>query len=393
MPITYSTIFHRHFHPIPVFPKMMNILALALILTSIATASFFSPPSDSNRQTICESHRLIVLQFERQIPQSSSFPSSAGEVAGETNKKPLDAGQDLSQPPKAKISSLFTDTKQKAIQLEESVSNTVKSAAKKLKHKASQIEETIKSSAEEAKKKATRIEESASVAFKTAAETALEAGQEVAGNISYSAAKTAESTKDIRRLAWEIGRDLAAFVSAGVVNTVRSAAAVIHLLGFATAYGTCVWVTFVSNHVLASAMPRQQFGMLQSRIYPVYFRFLGVAVGVALAGHVLKGKDRVQAYNLMAMLAFVLLNVFWLERKATKAMFERMKLAKEEGRGRDVADVVTELATPGAQPTAATTPLANASTSKKRLKSLNNYSSLLNVLTLMGLSWHLVSLA
>ncbi|KAL0909838.1 hypothetical protein M5K25_020738 [Dendrobium thyrsiflorum] len=98
----------------------------------------------------------------------------------------------------------------------------------------------------------------------------------------------------------------------------------------------------------------------------------------------------------MAMLAIVLLNLIWLEPKANKAMFERMKLEKEEGKGRDVADVSTE-------PT--NTPVANALATRKevakdrmselrnRLKNLNNYSSFLNVLTLMGLSWHLVYLA
>lgn len=41
-------------------------------------------------------------------------------------------------------------------------------------------------------------------------------------------------------------------------------AAVLHLRAFATAHGACVWVTFVSSHVLARALPRQQFGVLQS---------------------------------------------------------------------------------------------------------------------------------
>ena len=114
-------------------------------------------------------------------------------------------------------------------------------------------------------------------------------------------------------------------------------------------------------------------------------------------------------------------------------MFERMKVEKEEGRGRDMVDDIVDppvvtVATPTAAttttvPTAAatartgTTPADGAGTGGKqakpatatgdaeemsksravtlsrRLKQLNGYSSLCNVLSLMSLTWHLVHLA
>ena len=117
-------------------------------------------------------------------------------------------------------------------------------------------------------------------------------------------------------------------------------------------------------------------------------------------------------------------------------MFERMKVEKEEGRGRDVADIadpptvtVSTVATNAARaaraeaaaaPAPAAAAAARASTpadgaaakakakaaggdpemSKSRvvrlsrmLKQLNGYSSLCNVLSLMSLTWHLVHLA
>jgi hypothetical protein len=109
-------------------------------------------------------------------------------------------------------------------------------------------------------------------------------------------------------------------------------------------------------------------------------------------------------------------------------MFERMKVEKEEGRGRDMADIIDPPAVPVATaatttPTAAgartptdgtgtmrtakttttttssaTAPDAEMAKSKvvmlnKRLKQLNSYSSLCNVLSLMALTWHLVHLA
>ena len=113
-------------------------------------------------------------------------------------------------------------------------------------------------------------------------------------------------------------------------------------------------------------------------------------------------------------------------------MFERMKVEKEEGRGRDMVDDIVDppvvtVATPTAAttttvPTAAATartgtaPADGAGTGGKqakpatatgdaemsksravtlsrRLKQLNGYSSLCNVLSLMSLTWHLVHLA
>lgn len=106
-------------------------------------------------------------------------------------------------------------------------------------------------------------------------------------------------------------------------------------------------------------------------------------------------------------------------------MINRLKLEKEEGRGRDrsnaptrVIDTVVSDST-GAIPTTTTTTsttgtaTAAATTTTttsagrveedvvktkldgldKRLKKLNSYSSLLNIMSLMGLTWHLVYLS
>jgi hypothetical protein len=167
---------------------------------------------------------------------------------------------------------------------------------------------------------------------------------------------------------------------------------------------------------------------------------------------------RAQSFNLLSALGLVLANMLLLEPKATKVMscpirviyravrckssffscsfssqvmFERMKVEKEEGRGRDMADIIDPPAvtvataattTTTTTPTAAgartpvdgtatvraakttttkspvTAPDAEMAKSKvvslsKRLKQLNGYSSLCNVLSLMALTWHLVHLA
>lgn len=95
-------------------------------------------------------------------------------------------------------------------------------------------------------------------------------------------------------------------------------------------------------------------------------------------------------------------------------MFERMKVEKEEGRGRESILTETSRATERehpttTDPTATTTTTGEAPTPvtestgeeqvrskirrlSERLKKLNTYSSILNILTLMSLSWHLVYL-
>ncbi|MFS7983664.1 hypothetical protein Hanom_Chr11g00977171 [Helianthus anomalus] len=126
-----------------------------------------------------------------------------------------------------------------------------------------------------------------------------------------------------------------------VAGLVRKVAGLVHMVGFSTAYGVCVWVTFVSSYILSRYLPRQMFGLVQSRIYPVYFRVLAYCVFAALLGHLVSEKNEVlaskigmfQSLSLVSALLMVLTNMVLLEPRATKAMYERMKLEKEEGRG------------------------------------------------------------
>ncbi|KAL5704046.1 hypothetical protein ACHQM5_022522 [Ranunculus cassubicifolius] len=208
---------------------------------------------------------------------------------------------------------------------------------------------------------------------------------------------------------------------------------VLHLLGLATAYGISVWVTFVSSYVLAGALPRQQFGIVQSEIYPVYFGALVGSIGAALLAHVFRnpywGFNSLQTYNMFASLGLVLLNLLYFEPPASKVMFDKMKLEKEEGRGvalegeefvEAAATIPTAITTTGSTATTTTTGDTTTDTTEtstgvtaapsarredendevrnrvgelnRRLKNLNSVSSLLNVLTLMALTWQLVYL-
>ncbi|KAK3006423.1 hypothetical protein RJ639_017148, partial [Escallonia herrerae] len=190
--------------------------------------------------------------------------------------------------------------------------------------------------------------ESAKVPVREKAKQAEQMAEEAADTVKAGARRVKEegrkSLNDILGRGWDVLHY--AITTALSLETMDSLMGVIHLLGLSTAFGTCVWVTFVSSYVLAGALPRQQFGMLQSKIYPVYFKAMAYAIGVALVGHLLSQRRRMfsstfeilQGWNLLASLMMVLANLLYLEPRASKVMFEQMKMEKEEGRGTDGLD-------------------------------------------------------
>lgn len=97
-----------------------------------------------------------------------------------------------------------------------------------------------------------------------------------------------------------------------------------------------------------------------------------------------------------------------------QVMYDRLKLEKEEGRGRDMDQVETPVTASAADAAVTGSAAAEVTTTSaaprrvelekeavksrlvkmnKRLKILNSYSSLLNMVALMGLTWHLVFLS
>ncbi|RLM66294.1 hypothetical protein C2845_PM16G07920 [Panicum miliaceum] len=354
----------------------------------------------------------------------------AKDAASRVERGAEDAARGAVETAAGKAKEEASDVQHGAAEAAKSAKDRVSEAAKHAKDSA---KETVRGAKDRVSDMAERAEEYAEDAAERAADTAAEAEAAV----KAKAGEVRKNLTDIARRARNVASDAAAYLLGGPREAARTATAVMHLLGFATAYGTCVWVTFVSSYVLAAALPRQQLGMLQSKLYPVYFRAMAYGVGLALAAHLL-GRERssaaarAQSFNLLAALALVLANMLLLEPKATKVMFERMKVEKEEGRGRDVADIVdpptvtvSTTATNAAraaraEAAAAAAPAAAARTStpvdgaaakakalggdaemsksrvvrlSRMLKKLNGYSSLCNVLSLMSLTWHLVHLA
>ncbi|KAI3512936.1 hypothetical protein L1887_20259 [Cichorium endivia] len=157
-----------------------------------------------------------------------------------------------------------------------------------------------------------------------------------------------------------------------LVDNIQSVVSWCHLLGFSTAYGMGVWVTFFTSYVLGKCLPKRQYGMIVDKLYMVYSRAMTYCVGAALIGYLVSRGRRVfflcnkmelfQGFNLLSAFLMNLTNLMFLEPQATQLSIERKKIKEDGG----TKSVVAE-----------------------KLKKLNTYSSTLNVSTMVVLTWHL----
>ncbi|XP_048131389.1 uncharacterized protein LOC115755510 isoform X1 [Rhodamnia argentea] len=455
---------------------MMNVVAICLVVTSLAAAGVLSPgpekqSSDRKNDEVIlkEGHRVVVVEYDRDGHANTKVsispehdhvpikPASVSNLEGHLYQGAKDVLERSKDKVKEAASSVVPERKEDgggrgytgAKELicdalgkcKHGIASSLEKAKEEVTEKVHKVEEDARQAkdaaeeklrragemareaAQEAGEKARETFESTRGAVQTAKEEGKMMAEDIRRNVSVAAGAAKERAKEkaeeakeaatsvgsrLRRLGETARRHVASLFDR------RTLAGLVHLLGFAMAYGTCAWVTFVSSYVLAGALPRQQFGMVQSKMYPVYFRAMFSSVALTLVGHLLgQGRqvfaskpEMLQGLNLLASLPLVLANMLYLEPRATKIMFERMKLEKEEGRGREhqggaEATRATERRPPLPDDAAAPTQedregdalRSRVARLNERLRKLNSYSSLLNVATLMALTWHLVCLA
>ncbi|KAI4375185.1 hypothetical protein MLD38_013089 [Melastoma candidum] len=406
---------------------MMNAVAIALLVASLASAGVWSPPPPSTERSnddviVKGGHRVVVVEYDKdgnpntkvsispdhdvlhhEPPVDSGNPSEEGGG----HHRPKELICDAFGKCRHKIASAFGRAKEEAAEgvhdaeeaareAKDSVEEKIGKVKEELLHKTHEAMEGVRSkvdSTKDAAKDAARsVKEGVSESAESAGESVKETAREVKA-AAESVRSRAMRMKDFgdRHLMKHLGLD----ALSGLLN----------LVGFATAYGMCVWVTFVSSYVLASVLPRHMFGQVQSKIYPVYFRGMVCCVSATLMGHLLSRRkllatshpEALQAYNLLTAILTVLVNMLYMEPSATKVMMEKMKVEKEEGRGRDLGPE-TRKGT-GGPPAAETEEEEEEEVRERvrrlncRLRKLNSYSSMLNVMSLMSLTWHLVYLA
>lgn len=200
-------------------------------------------------------------------------------------------------------------------------------------HKAHEAKQAVEDAYEKAKETRESAEQAAEDAYRKAKESVIHKAHEAKDTgktIGMEAARNApEIVEEVKESTGQAkGRVSRLFSHMGSAVGLNSLMRVVNLLGFATAYGMCVWVTLISSYVLAGALTRHQFGIVQSKIYPVYFRALAYCIGAALLGHVLGQRKKLftskaemfQLYNLLASVLLVLINSLYLEPLSTKVL-------------------------------------------------------------------------
>lgn len=217
-----------------------------------------------------------------------------------------------------KVKDTVTD---KAHQVKDAATEVSSKAKDKAVEKASEMKQGAEEGVYDVIDTTTKAKDKAFKKMEGAKEKAKEA-QELVGSASDRAKK--QGHKGLKGI-FQRGGGVLGYI--GLPVRMDSVAGVLHLLGFAAAYGMGLWVTFASNYVLAGSLPRYQFAMVQSKIYPVYFKAMAYSVGTALLGHLMSQRIKLSplsmgmllaAFNLMASLLMTLVNLLYLEPRATK---------------------------------------------------------------------------
>jgi len=118
----------------------------------------------------------------------------------------------------------------------------------------------------------------------------------------------------------------------------------VYLLGYSWLFGMSLWVSFFAGVIAYKALPRQQFGTLQHRIFPVYFAcsigLSAILLGLWTYGHpdVVPNiaapwlADVAQAYVVAGILIAQAGNQFIVGPMTSKTMFKRYQQEKDEGK-------------------------------------------------------------
>lgn len=434
---------------------MMNLLALSLFITSLTTASIFSPnPKQQPNTIVKEGHKVVVVEYDQDgyqntkisiLPEQqqthqqdytnmdSGFIENTKDRIKEAASVLPNMGQGISHDASSSHYNLHTPNARDAKELICDAYGKCKHVMEKAKDKASETIDKKRDIVYSNKEAVKEVGNNVVDAVDNAKERVYDKANDVYDNVQEYTKGSLEKGKEMGQTfkehvvhnVTEAKDGVKKFMSLSM-ERVESLMSLLNLLGFSSGYGMNVWITFVSSYVLSRVMPRQQFAVVQSKIYPVYFRAMGYCLLVALLGHVFghgmrnnNGGGVMQTWNLLASLLTVFVNSVYLEPRATKLMFERMKIEKEEGRGREDVTTTTERSrteehqnSPDPKKTSTTTTVAAEGTESQtqrkehddavrakimklnnKLKKLNSYSSFLNIFNLMSLTWHLVYLA
>jgi len=141
--------------------------------------------------------------------------------------------------------------------------------------------------------------------------------------------------------------------------------AFIHMVAFATWFGSNFWTTFIGGITMYKNLPRQTFGSLQSKLFPKYFQLSAATIVTSLITlKAFSGADKSVYITLGVALLTTLVNLLWLEPASTKVMFERYSLENEKSRSEEESSRLSKL--------------------KKEFGKFHGISSMMNLIALCG---------
>jgi len=118
---------------------------------------------------------------------------------------------------------------------------------------------------------------------------------------------------------------------------------VLHLLVLSFSWGMQVWVSFIAGFALIQQVTLHTFGLVQSKLFPVYFHCLLASNFVLLAIYavyhpreLLDWHQSVQMTLYFVALVMAGLNAQWIGPAATEVMFQLREVEEEHGLGNQV---------------------------------------------------------
>lgn len=151
----------------------------------------------------------------------------------------------------------------------------------------------------------------------------------------------------------------------------------LHLLIFSTQFGSMIWMSFIQGILLFKRLPKQQFSLIQSIVFPVYFIFcsLGITCMLTIQYNTTQyNKQSLYIYNLVGMLFMCLCNQLFIGPKTTEIMWRNHQIQRDNNKLTNTNN--------------ASSTLQQQPTLNKQFAIYHGISSLLNLLVVIGLVLH-----
>lgn len=308
---------------------MKKLLALFLVLCALSTVSHCSESEDD--VIVKDGHRVVVVEYDGDGKTSSTrvFFSPPGIGREGVEEKRNDERE------------VFRNVKKKVIETASSLP-VVGQVEEEREHHASPGELICDAIGKCKHKMASvlgRVNETIARAARNVEETVA---HEVAGRDHEGSERVTKKAQKAQNV-WEKSKITVRRVGTAVSEALKltKVGSVVSLIGVAAAYGMCVWVTIVSRYVLTSVLGRQRCDLVQSKVYPVYFKAISVGILVGLLGHVISRRRKVftdavemwQAVNFLCSILMVEANASFVESRAIKVICHSQFCSKNKVAG------------------------------------------------------------